>query len=253
MRNFPPEIKIVGAMLVSRNTQLLDITIPSLLKYCDWVLILLDNESDEAVQIVEKYQREHYDKIWVRRSSAPHNIITRGGNIASYHDRWKGLKGTIRDDMFTNLKKITKNKGYDKIDILLWPDSDEIFTDYLPELLETFWKSDKKAITMRPVDVVGSMRAIKRESMSHHVHIMRYSEELVGLPWRFNALYYPLTREDLMVVSHYHVHLAFLNNESAEWRRKNWKTDNAQECRLFQLEKDVCQLSPDEIYNILKI
>lgn len=255
MRNFLPGVSIVGAMLVSRNVELLDITIPNMLKWCDWCLILMDNESDEVRDKMYELQRKYISKIILRRSSIPNDLPKRSGGVIDYRRRWKAVKGIVRDDVFTNLKKIQetiKRPGYDKIDILIWPDSDEIFTDYFPDLLEDFWNSDKKAIAMKPVDVVGNMRTIKRESMDHHVHVMKYTDELVGIPWRFHALYYPLEREELMAARYYSVHLAFLNEDCTKWRRENWKTDVVENCKLYKINRDVNEMTHTEIINILK-
>ena len=39
-------------MLVSSNIELLDITIPNMMKWCDWALIFMDNETDYQVSEV---------------------------------------------------------------------------------------------------------------------------------------------------------------------------------------------------------
>jgi len=254
MRGFLENVKIAGAMLVSRNVELLDITIPNMLKWCDWCLVLMDNESDEDRDKVYEIQRKYKGRLILRRSSIPSNLPTKSGGVMDYRKRWKAVKGIVRDDVFTNLKKISKTiarPGFDKIDILIWPDSDEIFTNHFPYLLKMFWGSDKKAITMKPVDVVGSMRVIKKKSMNHHVHVMKYSHELAGIPWRFHAVYYPLEREDLMAARYYSVHLPFLNEKCTKWRNENWKVENFKDCELYHLDQDVNEMSQEEIYKKL--
>jgi hypothetical protein len=245
---------IVGAMLVSRNADLLDITIPNLLKWCDWVLILMDNETPEVEYKVYKLQNENHSKMFVRRSSIAHKLFYRSGEEMNYRERWKGVKGIIRDEVFVNLRRILDlgMKKYNKIDLLLWPDSDEIFTDYLPELLEEFWNSNYKAISTKPVDVVGNMRTIKRESMAHHVHIMKYNRELAGLPRRFFAMYYPLCHSDLMKADYYSVHLALLNDKIIKWRQENWKIEDISKTKFYKLNEDIEHFSPSEIKLILK-
>lgn len=240
---------IIGAMLVSQQSDILDITIPNMLKWSDWVLILMDNQTKEVEDKIYKYQTKYYNKIFVRRSSIPDKLIYKSGEEMDYRRRWKAVKGIIRDEVFINLRRILDMKmpGYDKIDILIWPDHDEIFTDYLPELLNGFISSDYKAITMKPVEVVGDMRTIRRESMGHHVHIMKYSRDLAGLPWRFYAIYFPLVFKDLMRVDYYSVHLAYLNDDIRGWRNENWKKDNVVNDKLYKLDKDAEHLSPEEI------
>ncbi len=248
------DIKVIGAMLVSQHASMLDITIPNLLKYSDWILIMMDNETKEVEERVYEYQRKYYDKIFVRRSTVPMQIIDRKGNAISYRQRSKSMKGVFRDDVFVTLRRILsmKKEGYDKIDILLWPDSDEIFTKYLPELLDTFWESKYKAISTRPVDVVGNMRTVKADGMGHHVHILKYHDNYSAFPWTQYALYHPLGRTEALKAAYYSVHLAFLTEDIREWRHKNWKSYNIETSDLWKLEKDVEDMSPEEITNIFK-
>ena len=245
---------IVGAMLVSQNAELLDISIPNMLKWCDWCLILMDNESDEVRKKVYEYAQSNYDKIWIRRSSVPNDIMTRNGSVLDYHSRWKAVKGIVRNDVFLNLKSILAlgQKGFDKIDILLWPDSDVIFTDHLPQLLKEFIDSDKRAITMKHIDVINDLRHIQSGNIGHHVHIMKYSPELAGLPRRFFALYHPLSASDLMHTKYYSVHLAYLTEGVRDWRNNNWKTNEIDSGKSCELPIDVTELSPEEINNIIK-
>jgi len=249
------DIKVVGSMLVSQNAELLDITIPNLLKWCDWILILMDNESKEVIEKVNFYTKKYYKKIWVRRSSVPSQVIARSGNINNYHERWKQVKGMVRDDVFVNIRRILsfKQEEYNHIDIFIFQDHDEIFTDYLPELLERFWNSDKKAISMKPVDVVGDLYTIKRESKDHHVYIMKYDPALAGLPRRFHALYYPLNHNDLMFADYYSVHLAYLTDSNRKWRKENWKKHDLRGCELWKISRTITELNPKEIKDILNL
>lgn len=244
--------KIVGAMLVSQNADTLDITIPNLLRWCEWILILMDNETKAVADKVNEFARLYYDRIWVRRSSLPSQIVVRGGEVASYHERWKQVKGLVRDDVFFNIRRILsfKQPGYEHIDIFIFQDHDEVFTDYLPELLDRFWASDKKAISMKPVDVVGDLQTIKQESKDHHVYIMKYNSALAGVPRRFNAMYYPLSGRELMFAEYYSVHLAYMTPENRNWRLTNWKKHNLSNCALWKLGKSVLEMSPDEIKNV---
>lgn len=242
---------IVGAMLVSQSSDILDISIPNLLQFCDWVMVMMDNESPEVVEKVNNFQKQYYDKIWVRRSSIPSKVFSRHGNLLTYHERWKSCKGVIRNDVLNSLKSILLlgQKGFEKIDILLWADHDTIFTDSLPELLEKFIDSDKKAISMKHVDAIGDMRTIAESSIGHHVHVLKWDDSLSGLPRRFFALYYPLTESDVMKVDGYSVHLAYLTDKNREWRNKFWKTDNIKR-KLYHLDKSVVEMKPEEINNI---
>jgi len=244
---------VAGAMLVSQCKDLLDITTNNLLKYCDWILIVMDNETDEVREKVYEIQKKNHGKMFVRRSSIPSCVFSRRGNLLNYRQRWKSCKGAIRHGVFSCLKDILAlgMENYKKIDILLWPDHDLIFSDYLPELLEMFIESDKKAISMQHVEAVGDMKMIARSSIGHHVHIMKYSEDLAGVPRRFFALYHPLCRSDLMFADYYSVHLAYLTEQNKKWRENNWKRDVMSECKTYKISVDAEKMRPDEIKNIL--
>ena len=245
---------IVGAMLVSQNADLLDITIPNLLKYCDWCLIVMDNQTEEVEQKVYKYQIANYGKIFVRTSSVPSRLYTNKGREKSYRERSKATKGIFRDDVFYDLRRILdwKKKGYEKIDILLWPDSDEIFTDYLPELLDDFWKSGKRAAMTKPVDVINDMNTIRRSDMQRHVHILRYARDFSAYPWPIFAVYHPLTGKTVMKVDGcYSAHLAYLNDNIRKWRQENWKDHGSLDDKLIKLDKSVEYMNPYEIKEAL--
>lgn len=244
---------VVGAMLVSQSDDILDLTIPGLLKWCDWVVLVMDNESPEVLEKVNKYQKLYYDKIWVRRSSVPHRVFSRSGQELTYHERWKAVKGVVRHDVFQNLKSILalNQEGYTKIDILLWPDHDILFTEALPELLNTLILSDYQGVSMKHVDAVGNLRSISESDIGHHVHILKYSSDLAGLPRRFFGLFYPLTEKEVIKVENYSVHLAYLTEKNRGWRSKNWKTDKVLEREFVKLDKDVNEMSPKEIYEKL--
>lgn len=241
-------------MLVSRNADLLDITVPHMMRWCDWALIVMDNESNDVVDKCLYFQKKFNGRIFLRRSSFPHKIITKAGDIQDYRRRWRNLDGYVRDDVFTNLNKILewKKSGYDKIDVLLWPDSDEIFTDHLPELIKKFWESDYKAVSLKPVDILNDLRTIKDKSMSHHVHILKYHSNYRGWPKRYFARYVPLETGEVMRASYYSVHLAYLNKDIRDFRSKNWKDLHFMEEPIWILDRDVNTYSPKEIAAILR-
>lgn len=254
MRDFLKEQIIVSSMLVSKHAELLDITIPNMMKWCDFALIVMDNEDKEVEENVYEYQKK-YGNIFVRRSSIPNKLFTRNGREMTYRQRSKAVKGIFRDDVFINLRRILdlKQKGRERIDILLWPDADEIWTDYLPELLEKFWRSSKKAVLTKPIDVVGDMQTVKADSMGSHVHILKYADNYSAYPWRQFALYHPLKgRIDTMKAKYFSIHLAYLTKGVRDWRKENWKTDSSVACDLWKTEKSVERMSPKEIINIFK-
>jgi len=245
---------VVGAMLVSQSESLLELSIINLLKHCDWLVVIMDNQSKEVEEKVYELQKKYYNKIFVRLSSIPSRIFTRRGNLLNYRQRWKSCKGIIRHGVFSILKDILALDipNYNKIDILLWPDHDIIFSDYLPMLLNDFIISDKKAISMKHIEVVGDMNTIMASSIGHHVHIMKYSSDLAGLPRRFFALYHPLCVSDLMFSDYYSVHLAYLTEENRKWREDNWKRDVSINTKTYQIPCSAEKFDPSKINGILK-
>lgn len=245
---------IVGVMLVSQSVDLLELSIVNLLNHCDWILVVMDNFSGEVEEKVYELQKKYYSKIFVRYSQIPRKVFTRRESLLDYRQRWKSCKGAIRHGVFSLLKDILAldMPGYNKIDILLWPDHDVIFSDYLPELLKEFIDSDKKAISMKHVEVIGDMNTVMATNIGHHVHIMKYSSELAGVPRRFFALYYPLTRHDLMFADYYSVHLAYLTKQNKKWREENWKRDMSVDVKTYKIPLSAEKMKPEEIKNILK-
>jgi hypothetical protein len=244
---------IVGAMCISENIDILKITIPNLLKFSDWVLLMLDNETEEVKQYALKIQKENYDKVWLRRSSIPHDIVTRNGNVLDYHKRWKAVKGIIRDEAFVNLRRILKlkQKGYEKIDILLFPDADECFTDYLLELLEKFINSNYKAISLKHIHVVDNMQTIKDDKMMSHVHIFKWLDDLHGYPWQYRNAMHPIKWSETMIAENYSIHLCYLSEKIRNWRNKNWKNVDLKNEKLYKISMSVEKMRPEEIKNIL--
>lgn len=243
---------IVGGMCISRDVDILNITIPNLLKYCDWVVLLLDNETPEVLKLALEYQEKHYGKIWLRRSSFPHDIVRGRGKILDNRHRWKAIKGYVRDEVFFHIRRILDMRHglleeHKKIDILLFPDQDEIFTDHLPELLERLLESDKRGISLKMVHVVDDMFTIKEDAMGPHFHIMKYTRELAGYPWQFFNMFHPITGSQIMKVNYYSVHLPYLTASSRKFRNENWKKLGLKGAKLWTLPKSVVEMSPKEI------
>lgn len=242
-------ISVVGAMCISDNPEILKITIPNLIKHSDWVLLLLDNETPEVLKLALEIQKENYDKVWLRRSSITHDIINRGGKSLDYHRRWKTVKGIVRDEIFVNLRRIIKlkTKGYNNIDILLFPDADECFNDYLPILLESFWQSDYKAIALKHLHVYDNFFTVKMDKMRPHVHIFKWQEDLCGLEWQWQNQMAPITWDETMYADYYSLHLCYLTEEMRNWRNKKWKNVEISKEDLFVLDTNVQETKPEII------
>jgi len=249
MRNFLINQKIVGAVSVSKNPEISEMVIKNLLKYCDWILVMVDNESEEIIEKVLELQKEHYNRMFVRRSSMPHKIIRRNGEVLPTRNRWKCVKGWVRDEIFVNLKRIQKytSDKFKDIDILLFLDADEIFTNHLSVLLENFWESEYKAIAFRHIHVVNDLMTIKKDTMRPHVHAWKWTPDICGIPWQWQNQMHPFTWDETLKANYYSAHLCYLTSEERKWRKDNWKKNNLDGCDLWTLDKPVYELSPQEI------
>ncbi len=258
-RNFLTEIKIVGAMLASYEGELLHYSIPNLLKWCDWVLIMLDNYSRKTRKIAWEYKKKYPARVRLSYTNLPKSTkkqfrlspsekIQKGGILR----RYKQKASLMRESVFNYTRQCLENG--EKIDILLFPDADEIFGDTFPSVLENFWEQkERKAITFKPSSVFGDMKTIKGRSMSPHVRVLRYSPEFTAVPYRNFANYFTLAeRKDKLGCRYVMVHLFDLLPETRKWRKAHWKRPTKLEEPLWKLDKDVRKIRPEEIRSILK-
>jgi len=257
MRKFLKDITIVGAMLVSRSGPLLHYSIPSLLKWCDWVLIMLDNEDERTEQVVIDYKERYAKRIRIAYSGFPRATIKQEKakmlgrkEKGALLRRFKGLQGRIRETVFEYLRECLKEG--ESIDILVFPDHDEVFSDSMPALLEDFWNmSDKRAIAMKPVAVFDSMKIIKGHSMTAHVRVLRFAPDFKANPYRARCYYTPLTRGNTKGDRFTLIHLHSLLLEMRKWRSTHWKTTLMSDSPLWKLNKDVRRMTPKEITKVL--
>lgn len=246
MRKFLTDIKIVGTMLVSRSGVILEYSIPNLMKWCDWVLIMFDNENEETREVVNRLKNKYKDRIRIANSGFSRATEEQEKDPRGLFHRFKPLQGPIRETVFQYMRDV-ENSG-EKVDILIFPDSDEIFSDSLPKLLQEFWEmKEKRAITMKPVDVFGDLMTINNRSMTGHTRIMKFSHDLTALPYRTACYYRPLTKQDRIGSTKVLIHLAGLTREKRKWRNNHWKPNAKESEPLWRLPKMIYEMSPDEI------
>jgi len=258
MRNFLNEITIVGGMLVSRAGAILHYSIPNLLKWCDWIVLMMDNEDEEVRKIVADYKEEYGDRIRIAHSGLDRakeeqegaklrDVKEKGGLFR----RYRALQGVLKEKIFEYLRECLKNG--EKVDILIMPDCDEIFSDHLPETLEKFWAAkDKRAIAFKPVDVFNDMRIIKKHSMAPHVRVLKFAPDFRAVPRKALSNFYPLTKKDRMGRVYLMIHLYALLPEVRKWRSEHWKTTRHPEHLLWKLDKDVRRMTQKEIREVFK-
>jgi len=91
------DIKIIGAMLVSREGEILHYTIPGLLKWCDWILLMMDNEDEETKKIVLDYKKKYPDKIQVSYSGFLRTTPEQEARPMGLFKRFRTLQAKIRE------------------------------------------------------------------------------------------------------------------------------------------------------------
>jgi len=258
MRNFLTDKKIIGAMLVSRSGDILHYSIPELLKWTDWILIMFDNEDKKTRQIVKKYQKQYQGRIRIADSGFPRIAPEKEGQPSEFFIRFNRLQGPIRESLLKKIQNYMR-KG-EKIDIVIWLDDDEILLNYATEFLQFLInRDDKKALIMRTITVFGDMRTIMKNERSSHLRIFKPSLDQYIVPYRGLCHIWPITKSEKQMFRYGYVHLATLTQEKREWRFKNWRFNRGNnnlelynKLPLWKLDKDAIELSPEECLSVFK-
>jgi hypothetical protein len=248
MRDFLTDLTIWGATLVSRGGDILHYTIPCLLKYCDIVLLMEDNEDEYTHNIVMEYQNKYPDRIRISQSGFRRATENEENNPRGLFHRFKPKQGPIRETVFEYIRNVKRNG--EKVDILIWPDEDEIFSDSLKQLLIDFWgMEDKVAITMKPVDVFGDLYTVHSKSMTGHSRIFKPFEKLTAVPYRCACYHHGLTKKNRIGCNRILIHLASLRKD---WRRDHWKPSSPGYEKLWKLPKIITEMTPEELRDVFK-
>ena len=123
MKNFLKDIRIVGATMAFREGELLRYCLDDLLKYCDDVVVLLDNNDQATLDVVMEYDGK-YSNFYIIHSKIPGLEDESRGRLKQ---RLANRQGEIRDRLLGMLRQLNI---IIKIDLLVWPDGDEVFTEY---------------------------------------------------------------------------------------------------------------------------
>jgi len=244
-------LHIVGGVLVSRAGETLNYTIQNLMKWCDWILIVLDNEDINTLRIVNEYLNKFPERIKVIHSGFK-RLDPKLENVpGSLLQRFKGIQGPVRETVFAYMRTAHKEKP---IDLLIYPDSDEIFSDYFEKLLLDFWKmKDKGVIKMRCVWPFGDLKTIGVTKMCSHVRVFKFKPEITTYPWKNDWLRHPapfISKEHLRN-ENVLIHLSHLKDSMIEWRAKNWRSWPSLDIQLWTLKDYVTSTSSETIKNKL--
>jgi len=253
-RDFLTDVTIVCGVLVSRAGNILHYTIPNWLKWCDWVLIVFDNEDEKTKQIVLDYQRKYPNRIRIEHSGFKPIIKRLAGRPIGFRQRFMSMRGPLKDTVLSYFRKAVFNG--EKVDILIYPDSDEIFTDSLKDVLINFWQDKRiKAVFMKPLNVFGDLKTITNRSMGKHIRILKFFTDLTAIPYRGFCFYNPLEMKDCIINKWVMVHLNNLMPETRGWRAKNWRLIDKKEVLkhpLWSLDKVVTKMKPRAIQKVFR-
>jgi len=250
-RDFLQDITIWGAILVARCGKMLHYSIPDLLKYCDKILLMQDNIDEKTKDIVESYKRKYPDIIELAESGFPRATEKQEKEPGGLFRRFKRIQGPVRQTVLDYLyKKVDEGE---KIDMVIWIDSDEVMSDHFPEILKIFWNSkDKQSLVMKPIQPYMDWTTILGRSMTGHGRCWKLGpKKLIANPYRTACNLRPLVKADRMGCKYYLIHLCHIKSEKFNWRMEHWKKDIRSQWGLWKLLKDIRRMHPKEIKEVL--
>jgi len=249
MRNFLKDLHIVGAMLVFREGKIIRHSIDSLMRHCDHVVIVLDNEDEKTKNIVLEYKNKHKGFFTIGWSGTPRLTAEEEARPGALKHRGKHWKWYARGVALYEVEKINRKK---KIDILIFPDADEMFTDAFPESLKRFWESDRQILMMKTIQVFDSFNLIHEGRLVSHTKAYKYRDDMKAFPTRFRQIFVPFRAEQSMGCYYNLIHMCSLTKEIRALR-KHWSGRGLKpEYRLWKTDKDTRKMSEEEIRQVLK-
>ena len=238
----------VGATLAFREGDLIRYCLDDLLKYSKYVVVVLDNYDKKTENVVLEYKKKY--NIIVSYSTVERTSLAGESNSGRMKSRLNAKQSRIRQQILDEVKKIHEKES---VDILIWLDADECFTDYFPQELERFLKSNKKMMAMRPVTVYDSFKLARSRTLIPHGKVFKYTPEMSAIGYHGKGRYLPFTGEDVLKSIWVLVHLPLLTKEYRNFRNHyvGKRSESSDEYSLFDLGEDVRRLSPQQIAKLL--
>lgn len=244
MRNFLTNINIVGGVGVWSEGEICRYAIESLISLCDRVVIMMDNSDEKTRSIVIEYKNKYPDIIVIGENNLP--SVKEGESIMR---RQKQYEGEIIQAAFDLIRKVHEEKP---IDILLFIDSDEMFTDSFPALLEDFVTRKEDTIFIRPIEVYGWMDVVCDKGLVAHAKVYKYVPEISSLPYSKQNYYLPYRINRNIIKAPWHfVHVARLTQENRDLRIAIRGRHSSPDNKLRRVGKPAYQLTPEEHEKII--
>lgn len=248
MRKFLTNIKILGVTMAFREDAMIRFCLDDLIRYCDKVLIMLDNFNEVTKKIVLSYKWRYSDKVTVFYSKVARLELKQEQTRGLLKQRLNHHQGEIRDQVLQMAKEMY---GRQQFDLLLWPDGDECFSHNIGDKLTEFWNSDRHVLFLRPITVFDSLKIIRKHTLSPHAKVFKYRLDMTALPFRKRGFYHPFKPEQIMRANGYLIHVPLISKESRAFRWHYHITPD-QDYPLWFLENDVRKYKIEQIEKLLK-
>jgi hypothetical protein len=236
-------MKIVQAMLVYREGDLLDESIPADLEFCDKLLILLDNQDEYTEKKVLYYKERFKDKVVVEYSGR----ARMEGSLEELNRRFKKIEGSLRDHLLDMARK-EDDRG--EIDILTMFDADEVPIKNINDKISYLLRSQYSALMYSHcIDVVGDYRHFTLRNIHSHCRIFKYNRALTALPERGRLILRPLIKKELFKHGCFFVHLPYFNLKNI-YERSSYKRTLRSGTYVWETKDDIRTLSDREITRI---
>ena len=246
MRNYLKEINITGAVLVYREGNQCHWSLDWLYANCDRVCIVLDNWNKETEEIVMEYKAKYPEITHIAYSNVPFDE-KRNKIAGQIKKRFKSNQAQIREFVIKEIKKLHDEKP---IDMLIWPDSDEIFVNEFPSYLEEFWTKDPHSYMMLGfVEPYDNFKIIIQQPMAPHPRVWKYNPDMTVYPWKGRCRYHPYYSERPWKLRNVILHLCHFTEEYRKKRAffEHSKEEDLLNRNLWILPKDVRQMTTQEI------
>jgi len=245
MRNYLKDIEIVGAVMVYREGAQCRWSLDWLYANCDRVCILLDNYNKKTETVVMEYKKKYPDITHIAYSDEPY-LEDKNKVQGQIKKRFKNRQPKIRECVIKELRKMHDIK---KIDLLIWPDSDETFINQFKDILVEFWDRDEQFMSLGFIEVFDRMDQIITQKMAPHGRVYKYNPEMTALPSQMRTVYHPYENRRSWKVRHMVIHLCHYTKKYRKMRQFFDNRDMMGETKrlIWKLPKDVREMTAEEI------
>ena len=245
MRNYLQNLNICGGVGVWSEGEICRYAIESLLSICDTVFITCDYSDDKTQQIVDGYKSKYPDRIIVGDTSArvPSPV---GMTLPQIMGRQKTYCGQLIECNFDMVKEYHKTHP---VDIIIFIDSDEMFTTNIPKVLEKFWNTpDIDTIFIKPIEIQNDIHIITSQGLVSHAKIYKFVPEITAIPYSAQNFYQPYRKyRRIWKESWNFVHLARLTEENRKLRGElRQQTHGNLTAKIRRVSKPAWELTPVE-------